>query len=215
MTLVNKMENEREKDLIIESRFHRALIGPKGENISKLRDDYPEVQISFPDFGSKSEIVKLRGPRDDVDKVSKALNKSIKDLQESNYQEKVPIFKEFHKYIIGKGGATIRKIRTETDTKIDLPESGSDSDMIVITGKKENVTKASKMLTQIQNDNIDIVSVDINIPAKIHNTMIGAGGRLIQSVMKECGNVSIKFPKPDTKSDKVICLPDLYFFVLK
>jgi hypothetical protein len=80
------MENEREKDLIIESRFHRLLIGPKGENIQKLRDDFSAVQISFPDVGSKSEIVKLRGPKDDVDKCSKILNKSIKELMESNYQ---------------------------------------------------------------------------------------------------------------------------------
>ena len=53
------MQNEREKDLIIEARFHRQLIGPKGENIQKIRDDFAAVQISFPDLGSKSDIVKL------------------------------------------------------------------------------------------------------------------------------------------------------------
>lgn len=77
LTLVKKMENEREKDLIIESRFHRQLIGPKGESIQKLRDDFANVQISFPDLGSKSDIVKLRGPKDDVEKCSKVLNKVI------------------------------------------------------------------------------------------------------------------------------------------
>merc|ERR1711981_28140 len=61
-SLVAKMQNEREKDLIIEARFHRQLIGPKGENIQKIRDDFAAVQISFPDLGSKSDIVKLRGP---------------------------------------------------------------------------------------------------------------------------------------------------------
>ncbi len=74
-------------------------------------------QISFPDLGSHSDIVKLRGPKDDVDKCTRAINKIYKDLLESNYQVKVPIFKQFHKYIIGKGGATIRKIRQETDTR--------------------------------------------------------------------------------------------------
>ncbi len=43
--LVHKMENEREKDLIIESRFHRQLIGPKGENIQKMREDFVNVQV--------------------------------------------------------------------------------------------------------------------------------------------------------------------------
>lgn len=197
------MEDEREKDLIIENRFHRQLIGPKGESIQKMRDDFSSVQISFPDMGSNSDIVKLRGPKDDVEKCTKALNKIIRELRESSHQVKVPIFKQFHKYVIGKGGATIRKIRAETETKIDLPESGSESDVITITGKKENVEKAQKRIQQIQTEMADVVTVEIEIPSKIHNTMIGSGGRLIQSVMDDCGGVNIKFPPPDSKSDKV------------
>ena len=80
------MKNEKEKDLIIENRFHKQLIGPKGENIQKIRDDFSSVQISFPDLGVKSDIVKLRGPKDDVDLCSKTLTKMYKDLLESNYQ---------------------------------------------------------------------------------------------------------------------------------
>ena len=87
--LVAKMQNEREKDLIIEARFHRELIGAKGGNIQKIRDDFAAVQISFPDLGSKSDIVKLRGPKDDVEKCSRTLNKMYKDLLENNYQAKV------------------------------------------------------------------------------------------------------------------------------
>jgi len=84
--MVSKMKNEKEKDLIVENRFHKQLIGPKGENIQKIRDEFSSVQISFPDLGVKSDIVKLRGPKDDVDLCSKTLNKMYKDLLESNYQ---------------------------------------------------------------------------------------------------------------------------------
>jgi len=202
-SLVSKMQNEREKDLIIEARFHRQLIGPKGENIQKIRDEFEAVQISFPDLGSKSDIVKLRGPRDDVEKCGRTLSKMYKDLLENNYQVKVPIFKQFHKFIIGKGGATIKEIRKTTDTKVDLPESGSDSDVITITGKKENVDKAQAKITSIQSEMADVVSVDLIIPAKIHNTMIGAGGKLIQSISDDCGGVAIKFPPSSSNSDKV------------
>jgi hypothetical protein len=31
-------------------------------------------------------------------------------MTESRYQVKVPIFKQFHKFVIGKGGANIRRI---------------------------------------------------------------------------------------------------------
>jgi len=201
--MVTKMQNEKEKDLMIENRFHRQLIGPKGENIQKIRDDFASVQISFPELGSKSDIVKLRGPKQDVDKCASLLTKMHKELHEANYQVKVPIFKQFHKYIIGKGGATIKKIRQDTDTKVDLPESGSDSDMITITGKKANVEKAQKQIQQIQSEQADVVSDDVKIPAKIHNTIIGAGGKLIQSIMDDCGGVHIKFPEANSGSDKV------------
>ena len=101
----------------------------------------------------------------------------------------VLIFKQFHKFVIGKGGANIWRIRDETDTKIDLPDSGSD-DMITITGKKEKVTKAVAQVQQIQSELANITK-EIKIPAKINNTVIGAGGKLIQSTMTECGGVSL------------------------
>merc|ERR1719153_2097789 len=201
--MVDKMENEKEKDLIIENRFHRQLIGPKGENIEKIRKDFANVQISFPDLGVKSDIVKLRGPKKDVDDCSKYFSKLTKEMTESSYQVKVPIFKQFHKYVIGKGGANIRRIRDETDTKIDLPDSGSDSDMITITGKKENVNKAVTQVQQIQSEMANITTKEIKIPSKIHNTVIGAGGKLIQSIMSECGGVAIKFPENGSGSDLV------------
>merc|ERR1719418_419544 len=91
-SMVDKMENEKEKDLIVENRFHRQLIGAKGGEIEKIRKEFTAVQISFPDLGSKSDIVKLRGPKDDVDKCARHFNKITKELLESGYQTKVPIF---------------------------------------------------------------------------------------------------------------------------
>lgn len=69
----------------------------------------------------------------------------------------VPIFKEFHKHIIGKGGANVRKIREDTQTRIDLPGGESGEDKITVTGKKANVEKAVEQLTQIQNELVGAV----------------------------------------------------------
>ena len=69
------------------------------------------------------------------------------------------IFKQFHKNIIGKGGATIRAIRDETDTKIELPSESSDSDVITITGKQENVEKARARIEDIQKELVNNIAV--------------------------------------------------------
>lgn len=103
-----------------------------------------------------------------------------------------------------KGGANIKKIRDETQTEIDLPAEGDENnDVIVITGKKENVTEASERIKKIQNELANIITEEIQIPPKYYNSIIGAGGKLINSIMEECGGVSIKFPTPESKSDKV------------
>ena len=46
----------------------------------------------------------------------------------------------------------IFQIRNETGTRIDLPNENSDSDVITITGKKENVEKARVMIEAIQKE---------------------------------------------------------------
>lgn len=201
--MVKKLENEKERDIIIEQRHYRTIIGQKGDNIKEIRDKFNQVQITFPGPADKRDIVKLRGPKTDVDQCYKHLQKVVKDLSESSFQIEVPIYKQFHKYIIGKGGVNIRKIREETQTKIDLPSEGDNNDVITITGKKENVEEAREKIRMIEGELENIVSEEITIDPKFYNSLIGARGKLIHSVMEDCGGVAIKFPSPESKSDKV------------
>ncbi|XP_064409090.1 vigilin isoform X2 [Latimeria chalumnae] len=198
-----RMENERTKDLIIEQRFHRTIIGQKGEKIKEIRDKFPEVIINFPDPTQKSDIVLLRGPKNEVEKCAKFLQKVIAELIENSYSISVPIFKQFHKNIIGKGGANIKKIREETNTKVDLPTENSNSEVIVITGKKANCEVARERILAIQRELANIKEVEVCIPAKLHNSLIGSKGRLVRSIMEECGGVHIHFPSEGSGSEKV------------
>ena len=77
--------NEKSRDIIIEQRFHRMLIGAKGEGIKQVRDRFSEVNIVFPDQGKKSEVVTLRGPKADVDKCYIFLQKRVQDLVRNNF----------------------------------------------------------------------------------------------------------------------------------
>ncbi|XP_055486989.1 vigilin-like, partial [Leucoraja erinacea] len=203
LEMVLRMENERTKDLIIEQRLHRSIIGQKGEKIKEVRDKFPEVIINFPDPAQKSDIVQLRGPKNEVEKCSKFLQKVIADLIENSYSVSIPIFKQFHKNIIGKGGANIKKIREETNTKIDLPTENSNSEVILITGKKAHCEAARDRILSIQRELANIKEVDVSIPAKLHNSLIGAKGRLVRALMEECGGVHIHFPSEGSGSDKV------------
>ncbi|KAJ8416658.1 hypothetical protein AAFF_G00325360 [Aldrovandia affinis] len=201
--MAQRMENERTKDLIVEQKFHRTIIGQKGEKIKEVRDKFPEVIINFPDPSQRSDIVQLRGPKNEVEKCAKFLQKLITDLIENSFSLSVPIFKQFHKNIIGKGGANIKKIREETNTKIDLPTENSDSEMIVITGRKGNCEMARDRILTIQRDLANIKEAEVTIPAKLHNSLIGSRGCLVRSVMEDCGGVHIHFPSEGSGSDRV------------
>ncbi|GAB6018560.1 hypothetical protein CHUAL_000255 [Chamberlinius hualienensis] len=201
--MAKKMENEITKTIVIDQAYHRAIIGARGENIRDIRDRFNQVNITLPDAGDRSNVVVVRGPMQDVDMCCSHLSQISKELIENNYKLEVPIYKQFHKFIIGKGGVNIKKIRDETGTKIELPAEGSESDVIVITGKQPNVELAQQKILAIQNELDNIITTDIIIPAKFHNSIIGVKGRLIHSIMKECGGVRITFPKEGVGSDKV------------
>lgn len=49
--MVDKLENEKERDIIIDQRHYRGIIGAKGENIRSIRDKFNQVQINFPGPG--------------------------------------------------------------------------------------------------------------------------------------------------------------------
>uniref|UniRef100_A0A8P4G1W1 Vigilin n=1 Tax=Dicentrarchus labrax TaxID=13489 RepID=A0A8P4G1W1_DICLA len=187
LELASRMENERTKDLIIEQRFHRAIIGQKGEKIKEVRDKFPEVIINFPDPAQKSDIVQLRGPRTEVEKCAKFMQKIVAEMVENSFSVSVPIFKQFHRNIIGKGGSNIKKIREETNTKIDLPAENSNSEMIVITGKKANCEVARNRILAIQKD---LVRPQINF-------------ELLRDLADEYGGVMVSFPRTGSQSEKV------------
>ncbi|KTF91987.1 hypothetical protein cypCar_00025301 [Cyprinus carpio] len=187
--IVTDLENERTKDMIIEQRFHRAIIGQKGEKIKEVRDKFPEVIINFPDPTQKSDIVQLRGPRNEV---------------ENSFSVSVPIFKQFHKNIIGKGGANIKKIREETNTKIDLPAENSNSEMIVITGKKANCEAAKNRILAIQKElQTKSHTVELRAKPEYHKFLIGKGGGNIRKVRDSTG-ARIIFPTAEDKDQELI-----------
>lgn len=62
--------------------------------------------------GESSDVVKIKGQKDDVDRCYKQLSRIVKEMNENTYTLEVPIYKQFHKCIIGRGGANVKKVIT-------------------------------------------------------------------------------------------------------
>ena len=80
-------------------------------------DECGDVHIHFPAEGSKSDIVIIRGVKEDVEKAKKQLlemasdsEKQLAERQLSSCTTEVRAKPEYHRYIIGRGGANITKV---------------------------------------------------------------------------------------------------------
>lgn len=54
--MIYKLENEVEKEISIDQRHHRAIIGVKGEKVRELQEAF-NVQITFPSSGRISLLL--------------------------------------------------------------------------------------------------------------------------------------------------------------
>lgn len=197
-----KKEAEVSKELLIEHRFHGQIIGQKGDHIREIRDKY-NVQINFPNASLRSDKVVIIGDKKNVDDCCKHLSELNQQLLLDNYRLELPVNKAFHKTVLGKEGAKIRKIRNETETRIDVSDESAKVPTFTISGKKNNVERARDLIQELEREELNLVRQEIIIPHKFHNSLIGANGRLIQSIEQECDNVNIYFPDAKSQSDKV------------
>ena len=92
----------------------------------------------------------------------------------------VKIDSKIHKHLIGKSGANINKIKSETGVNIKIPQDGDQE--IEIIGSPEGVKKARDMLveqaTKIENE----ANVELNIEQRWHRILIGAKGENMQKI---------------------------------
>ena len=80
-------------------------------------DECGDVHIHFPAEGTNSDVVVIRGVKEDVEKAKKQLlemasdsEKQFAEKQLSSFTAEVRAKPEFHRYLIGRGGSNISKV---------------------------------------------------------------------------------------------------------
>ncbi|MGH0184065.1 UNVERIFIED_CONTAM: hypothetical protein FKN15_013883 [Acipenser sinensis] len=192
----------------IDQRFHRHLIGKNGANINRMKEQY-KVCVRVPQDVERSSLVRIEGELQGVQLARKELLELSARMENERTRDLI-IEQRFHRTLIGQKGEKIKEvrdkfpeIREETNTKIDLPTENSNSEVIVITGKKPHCEAARDRILAIQRELANIKEAEVSIPARLHNSLIGAKGRLVRAVMEECGGAHIHFPAEGSGSDKV------------
>lgn len=139
--------NIAEETIVIPHKLHNAVIGAKGKYVRAIMEECGGVLIRFPSENTSSDKVVIRGPKDDVENAKKQLLELVEDRKINSHTAELKAKPEFHKFLIGRGGVNIRKVRDKFGARVIFPAPNDDQpDVITIIGKQENVDAAKKDL---------------------------------------------------------------------
>ncbi|KAL2354865.1 hypothetical protein BJ546DRAFT_1048155 [Cryomyces antarcticus] len=193
-------------------KYANVLIGKRGENIKKLRDEF-DVDIQVNDGK-----IELKGPQAKANACKAhimALAKKLED--EATYTLKIK--PQYHRELIGAKGSQVNRLQERYNVRINFPRSAptpdedqpaSDAtagaqrghsnqapDEVVIRGPKRGADEAREELLNLLQwtiDNSHVASVSV-APDQIPS-LIGAGGREMENMRLSTG-AQIDVPSRD------------------
>ncbi|KAK2108061.1 hypothetical protein P7K49_013226 [Saguinus oedipus] len=111
---------------------------------------------------------------------------------------------EYHKFLIGKGGGKIRKVRDSTGARVIFPAAeDKDQDLITIIGKEDAVREAQKELEALIQNLDNVVEDYMLVDPRHHRHFVIRRGQVLREIAEEYGGVMVSFPRSGTQSDKV------------
>lgn len=158
-------------------------------------------------FGVKVEIcgskdqslnVVISGSEQKVAEAKKAI---VAELQ-AERDHKIQVPKDQHKYLIGKSGSVLNKLQDKTCTKIQIPRSDSNSDIITITGPKEGIKLAIMEIKQICDEQSKTAYEKLNIPKLYHPWIRGFNNEIANDISNRSG-AKINIPPPQIDKDEI------------
>ena len=246
LEMTEKMASEVTEKMKIPGHVYKSVVGQAAKNIRRLEERY-SVRIHLPrkgkadDAGGASTEVAPEETEITIVGDKKAVQSTrdeIKELVEyekehSNVEEfKVPAM--YLRYIVGKFGRTVEKIKNDSDTRIDVgTRKMSDGDAaakdeqvdIRIQGTLKGVRKARHDIETLIAQFTNQVTLTVDIDQAAHRLLIGQSGSRIRETVLECekrvnagkhtqgmsaGNIGrvVKFPPASAKSNTVTLTGD-------
>ncbi|KAJ3320393.1 hypothetical protein HDV06_005316 [Boothiomyces sp. JEL0866] len=147
----------------------------------------------------------------DLNSIKDKLGKFIKEASQSQYLAVCAVPSDLHRFIVGKGGQNIQKLKGKDEwsgrlVDIMVPSEDEEINEIVIVVKKNSPTatadkEALEFANQIKkyvvdeaNASADLTTTVLQIDQKYHGRLIGSGGAALKEMLTPYGNsVIVRF----------------------
>lgn len=117
----------------------------------------------------------------------------------------VYVAKSQHPSLIGRFGATIKQIQTDSGANVQLPPRDKQTDAIVLAGTEEQIELAVQAINKALGYEISkapLLKKEIKIDPGRYGALIGRGGSTLRQLERDNG-VAIVVPRRDSKTDLV------------
>ncbi|CAG8560746.1 1982_t:CDS:10, partial [Ambispora leptoticha] len=89
----------------------------------------------------------LKGEKKQVERAEKYINDLLDEARNFTHTAFFTVPQHLHRHIIGRGGATIQRIRNESGCRIDVPKS-NDDETVIVTGSLTGVEEARTLMLE-------------------------------------------------------------------
>jgi len=145
--ILTKLQTQAHYDLRIPKEHHRFIIGREGAKLHSIEMS-TATKISVPRSDDPSEVVKIMGTKEGVDKARHQIQ-IISDEQAKLAFEHLDVEKEYHPFISGPNGSVAKAIMDETGARVNIPPLSMMKNDISVAGDKESVAKAIAKIREI------------------------------------------------------------------
>ncbi|KAJ3162355.1 hypothetical protein HDU86_004835 [Geranomyces michiganensis] len=204
--------------------FVRFLYTKERAHLKSIESTH-NVTISQTKTQSGTPVLELQGKtKSETDAARAALYKSVKEWGNELCFGVVEIPSGLHKFVIGKGGQNIAKVKAKPEWEgrlvdVVVAHEADESDEVIIVVKRTNSSqegrKASdeesrKLIERVREELeaqattlADLVTLTASADAKYHGRLIGAGAAALKELLAPYGNsVIVRFPKGETSVDQ-------------
>ncbi|GFT50331.1 vigilin [Nephila pilipes] len=176
---------------------------PNGANIKKIRDE-TSTKIDLQAGAAESDIIAICGPKEDVMKAKKHLLRISNEKQLVGHTVEIKANPE-HKFLIGRNGASLKKILDKTGAIIVFPnENDDDKNTITIISRKEEVEAAKNELNSLIAQLKDTAETTIEFDPKYLRYFVTRGAEVLKQISNDYGGITVSFPKIGFNSSKVV-----------
>ena len=138
--------------------------------------------VKFPPRESDSTVIRIEGTDSVVTKIAEAIEAFVSQ-QEDQTSDMVDVPTEKHRFLIGRGGDTRRRLQEQFHVSLDIPKNGSGQTYVKITGSAEDVSKAKEHIARITKGQ---EGDSIPIPISLHHK-VAQEGRFFRDLRRDYG----------------------------